>query len=322
MKENSCDKIVSVIFLMGPTASGKTDLAAQLIKKFPCEIISVDSALVYRGMNIGTAKPDAAFLATTPHHLIDICDPAEHYSAARFAEDARVLIQQIVNQGKIPLLVGGTGLYFRALQQGLSDLPAADPTIRERLGREAQEIGWAALHSRLAALDPVAAQRIHPNDPQRIQRALEVCELTDQPMSARFGQKNASPYRVLKLVIAPIDRDILRDRIARRFHQMLDAGFVEEVKQLFQRPDLNLDSPSMRSVGYRQVWQYLTGAEEYPQMVEKAIIATRQLAKRQLTWLRSEKDAQWFDSEVPDLTAQIATVITHFLNNNNEGKLI
>lgn len=322
MKENSCDKIVSVIFLMGPTASGKTDLAARLLDKFPCEIISVDSALVYRGMDIGTAKPDAAFLKKTPHHLLDMCDPAEHYSAARFAEDARVLIQQIVNQGKIPLLVGGTGLYFRALQQGLSDLPAADPAIRERLGREAQEIGWAALHSRLATLDPIAAQRIHPNDPQRIQRALEVCELTNQPMSARFGQKKALPYRVLKLVIAPIDRDILRARIALRFQKMLDAGLVEEVKQLFQRGDLNLDSPSIRSVGYRQVWHYLTGEWDYPQMVEKGIIATRQLAKRQLTWLRSEKEAQWFDSEHLDLTAQIVTVITHFLNNNNEGKLI
>jgi len=324
MKENSCDKIVSVIFLMGPTASGKTELAARLLERFSCEIISVDSALVYRGMDIGTAKPDAAFLATTPHHLLDICDPAEHYSAARFAEDARVLIQQIVNQGKIPLLVGGTGLYFRALQQGLSDLPAADPIIRERLGREAQEIGWAALHCRLATLDPIAAQRIHPNDPQRIQRALEVCELTDQPMSALFGQKNALParYRVLKLVIAPIDRDILRARIAQRFQKMLDAGLVEEVKQLFQRPGLNLESPSIRSVGYRQVWRYLTGEWDYPQMLERGIIATRQLAKRQLTWLRSEKDAPWFDSEQPDLTAQISTVITHFLNNNNEGKLI
>ena len=319
-----CDKIMSIIFLMGPTASGKTDLAVRLLEKFPCEIISVDSALVYRGMDIGTAKPDAELLAKAPHHLIDICDPAESYSAARFAEDARSLIQDIENKGKIPLLVGGTGLYFRALQQGLSDLPSADPSIRERLLREAQEIGWAALHSRLATLDPEAAQRINKNDQQRIQRALEVCELTGQPMSVCFGQKNSPdlPYRVLKLVIAPQDREILRERIAQRFHKMLDAGLIDEVKQLFQRSDLNLESPAIRSVGYRQVWHYLMGEWDYPQMVERGIIATRQLAKRQLTWLRREQDAQWFDSEALDLTVKISSVVNHFLNNNNEGKLI
>jgi len=306
---------MSIVFLMGPTASGKTDLAVRLLEKFPFEIISVDSALVYKGMNVGTAKPSPEFLAKAPHHLIDICDPAESYSAARFAEDANHLIQLIENKGKIPLLVGGTGLYFRALQQGLSDLPAADPQIRERLAREAQEIGWAALHSRLATLDPEAAQRINKNDQQRIQRALEVCELTAQPMSALFRQKISyiDRHHVLKLVIAPQDREVLRSRIAQRFETMLDAGLIDEVKQLFQRSDLNLESPAIRSVGYRQVWHYLTGEWDYPQMVERGIIATRQLAKRQLTWLRAEQNAQWFDSEAPDLIQQVSNVISSFL---------
>lgn len=306
---------MAIIFLMGPTASGKTDLAVRLLEKFPCEIISVDSALVYKGMNIGTAKPDAALLAKAPHHLIDICDPAESYSAAHFVEDARNAIQLIENKGKTPLLVGGTGLYFRALQQGLSDLPAANPEIRERLSREAQEIGWAALHSRLAALDPEAAQRINKNDQQRIQRALEVCELTAQPMSALFHRKISytEHHRVLKLIISPQHREVLRSRIAQRFEAMLTAGFIDEVKQLFQRSDLNLDSPAIRSVGYRQVWHYLAGDWDYAQMVERGIIATRQLAKRQLTWLRAEQHALWFDSEAPDLIQQVSNVISSFL---------
>jgi len=268
-------------------------------------------------MNIGTAKPSPEVLACVPHHLIDICDPADSYSAARFAEDAYQAIQLIENKEKIPLLVGGTGLYFRALQQGLSDLPAADPKIRERLLREAHDIGWTALHERLGTLDPEAAQRIHPNDPQRIQRALEVCELTAQPMSALFRRK-ISPiqaHRVLKLIIAPQDREALRSRIAQRFETMLTAGLINEVKQLFQRSDLNLESPAIRSVGYRQVWHYLAGDWDYAQMVERGIIATRQLAKRQLTWLRAEPDAQWFNSEAPDLIKQISIAISNFFNN-------
>lgn len=306
-----------LVFLMGPTASGKTDLAVRLLDKFPFEIISVDSALVYKGMDIGTAKPSPELLTKAPHHLIDICDPAESYSAARFADDAHKIIQLIENKGKIPLLVGGTGLYFRALQYGLSDLPAANPDIRERLLKEAQELGWAALHERLAALDPVAAQRISKNDQQRIQRALEVYELTAQPISEAFCQKRLSilGHDVLKLIISPQDREILRSRIAQRFQAMLAAGLIEEVTQLFLRSDLNLDTPAIRSVGYRQVWHYLAGDWTYDYMVERGVIATRQLAKRQLTWLRAEQHALWFDSEASDLTEQISAVISNFFNN-------
>ncbi len=284
------------ILLMGPTASGKTDLAAALVERLPCDIISVDSALVYRGMDIGTAKPDAALLARAPHRLIDILDPAETYSAARFRADALREMAEISAAGRIPLLVGGTGLYFRALRRGLSDLPPANPQLRARLEQEAAEQGWEALHQRLRMVDPAAAERIHPNDPQRLQRALEVYELTGRPLSEQQkGGGEALPYRVLALALAP-ERELLHGRIRDRFHIMLERGLVAEVEGLYRRGDLSPDKPSIRCVGYRQVWSYLAGDVDYAAMVEQGITATRQLAKRQFTWLRSEPDSRWFDS--------------------------
>lgn len=287
----------SALFLMGPTASGKTDLAVDLSARLPCEIVSVDSAMVYREMDIGTAKPPPELLARAPHRLIDILDPAEFYSAARFRDDALREMAAITAAGRIPLLVGGTGLYFRALRRGLSDLPAADAGVRARLEREATEHGWGALHERLRRVDPVAAARIHPHDPQRLQRALEVYELTGVPLSRlQQGGGVPLPYRVLPLVLAPSDRDRLRERIALRFHLMLEQGLVAEVEALYRRGDLSPDKPSIRCVGYRQVWSYLAGESDYDAMVTQAITATRQLAKRQLTWLRSEPDVRWFDA--------------------------
>lgn len=281
---------------MGPTAAGKTDLAVALAQRFPFEIISVDSALVYRGMDIGTAKPDAATLQAAPHHLIDILDPAEAYSAARFCEDARREMAAIRRRGRIPLLAGGTMLYFRALQQGLSELPASDPLLRARLQAELAGRGLAALHARLAGIDPVAAARIHPHDPQRILRALEVCELTGQPITELYAVKRDElpALGALKLIVAPA-RQILHERIEQRFHHMLARGFIPEVEHLRARGDLNLDKPAMRAVGYRQVWHYLEGLTDYRGMVSRGIIATRQFAKRQLTWLRAEPDAVWLD---------------------------
>ncbi|MEK7990471.1 MAG: tRNA (adenosine(37)-N6)-dimethylallyltransferase MiaA [Thiotrichaceae bacterium] len=295
------------IFLMGPTAAGKTDLAVALVKQLNCEIISVDSALVYREMKIGTAKPDAELLAIAPHRLIDICDPSESYSAANFRQDALREIADIQQQGKTPLLVGGTGLYFRSLQQGLSDLPAANPEIRQQLELEAQKTSWAAMHQQLAAIDPDSAQRIHPNDPQRIQRALEVYRITGKTMTALYAQaeKRSLPFKVIKLAIAPEQRAILHQRIEQRFHLMLKQGFVSEVEKLYQRADLNVDLPALRSVGYRQIWQYLAGEWDYDTMLYKGIVATRQLAKRQLTWLRAEQDAVWFDSQQANLIDNI-----------------
>jgi tRNA dimethylallyltransferase len=300
-----------IICLMGPTASGKTNLAVGLVQHFPLEIISVDSALVYRDMNIGTAKPEAAILAVAPHHLIDIRDPAEAYSAAHFRQDALCLIEDIHARGKIPLLVGGTMLYFRALQKGLADMPAADPVVRAQLAEEGLELGWAVLHQRLALIDPDAAARINPNDAQRIQRALEVYLLTGKNIST-WQQEQADVlvgYDIHNLIVAPKERSILHARIAQRFEQMLAAGFIAEVEQLHARSDLNLDTPAMRSVGYRQVWEYLEGKLTYDEMRDKGIIATRQLAKRQLTWLRSWSDAVWFESEAQDLYQQVASVV-------------
>ncbi|MFZ5593822.1 MAG: tRNA (adenosine(37)-N6)-dimethylallyltransferase MiaA [Pseudomonadota bacterium] len=283
------------IFLMGPTAAGKTDLAVALARCLPCEIISVDSALVYRDMDIGTAKPGPEVLAAAPHRLIDIRDPSESYSAAQFREDALREMEKISHAGRIPLLVGGTMLYFRALEQGLSDLPSASSTVRVRLEEEARTLGWAALHARLAEVDPAAAQRIHPNDPQRIQRALEVYELRGMPMSELYGQGTVPrfPYRPLKIVVSPADRAELHRRIEARFRAMLDAGFVEEVECLRSRGDLYPDLPSMRTVGYRQIWNYLDGGLSHHEMMEKGIAATRQFAKRQLTWLRAMPDVVW-----------------------------
>lgn len=288
----------TVIFIMGPTASGKTDIAVKLTDIYPMDIISVDSAMIYRGMDIGTAKPPQDILTLAPHRLINICDPNENYSAAQFCNDAYIEIANIFKLKRIPLLVGGTMMYFKALQQGLSPLPSADDNIRQKILQEAEQLGWIALHEKLKEIDPDSAKRIHPNDPQRLQRALEIYEITQQKPSVIYAEKNKSsfPYRMINIILAPDDREILRERIATRFHNMLQRGFIDEVLQLRARGDLNLNMPSMRSVGYRQVWEYLDGQLTYEEMIEKGIIATRQLAKRQLTWLRTWPDAQWFDS--------------------------
>lgn len=302
MRVAGAEQLPLAICLMGPTASGKTGLAIELVQRLPCDIISVDSALVYRGMDIGTVKPDAQELALAPHRLIDICDPTEAYSAARFRKDALREMAQITAAGRIPLLVGGTMLYFRALQQGLAPMPDADPEIRQRLDREMAQQGSAALHARLAAIDPGSASRIHPNDPQRLQRALEVFEITGKPLSQwqSEGAEQTLPYRLLKFAIAPRERAELHRRIALRFGQMLEAGFEHEVRNLAARGDLDPDLPSMRAVGYRQMLRYLSGEWDFATMREKGIIATRQLAKRQMTWLRSESQLQWLDSLEPE----------------------
>lgn len=295
--ENASADSPTIIFIMGPTAAGKTDLAVECVERFDCELISVDSALVYREMNIGTAKPDAETLRRAPHKLIDIIDPSEAYSAANFREDALGEIQSSLARGKTPVLVGGTMLYYKALQEGLSQLPAADEAIRAQLDADAQQVGWQAMHDRLLKIDPVSAARIHPNDPQRIQRALEVYEISGKTLTDfwRTQESQALPYNVLKIAFFPENRDLLKQRIALRFHQMLELGFIDEVESLRNRGDLNLDMPSMRCVGYRQVWEFLEGLTTREQMIEKAIIATRQLAKRQLTWLRKEKDCNFYD---------------------------
>lgn len=292
---------------MGPTASGKTDIAVKLVQELPCEIISVDSAMVYRGMDIGTAKPDAEVLSVAPHRLIDICDPGEAYSAAQFAEDARLEMDEISARGKIPLLVGGTFLYFRALYEGLSPLPSADPELREQIETEAKEVGWAEMHQKLQSVDPDAAKRIHPNDPQRIQRALEIYELTGETMSDLLAREKVRdfPYNVSKLIIAPEDRANLHERITLRFNQMIDNGLVNEVTGLYERGDLHKDLPSIRAVGYRQVWSYLKGELKHDEMIERGIIATRQLAKRQFTWLRSDKEGIWFNSLEKNIYSKI-----------------
>jgi len=289
MKNNSLPK---AIFLMGPTASGKTDAAVELLQHYPVEIISVDSALVYQGMDIGTAKPSAEILKIAPHHLIDIIPPMQAYSAASFSQDALRLMQEITARGKVPLLVGGTMLYFKALENGLNGLPEANPMIREQLDQEAEAIGWPAMHQKLAAIDPESASRLMPNDMQRIQRALEVYEITGQTMTALYQQQTeqanqALPYDVLKIALVPSDRKVLHERIAKRFKQMLANGFVGEVKQLLaQYPNLTADTTAMRCVGYRQALLYLEGEYDIDELCDRGIFATRQLAKRQLTWLR------------------------------------
>ncbi len=290
------------VFLMGPTASGKTDLAVRLVEELPCEIISVDSALVYRGLDIGSAKPGPQVLQRAPHRLIDICDPSEAYSAARFRQDALAAMADISGRGRVPLLVGGTMLYFRALELGLSRLPEADPVVRARLEREAAVQGWAALHRRLAALDAEAAARIHPNDPQRIQRALEVHALTGRPLSELQGREEseALPYRLLKLARAPAERALLHRRIERRFARMLEQGLEQEVRALLARGDLGAATPALRAVGYRQVVGYLLGEYDHEEMIRRAAAATRQLAKRQLTWLRADPELVWILDEDGD----------------------
>jgi tRNA dimethylallyltransferase len=285
------------IFLMGPTASGKTELAVALRERFALDIISVDSALVYRGMDIGTAKPDPATLRRAPHALIDIRDPSESYSAADFRAGALAEMAQITRRGRVPLLTGGTMLYFRALSRGLAELPSASPAVREALEAQARQQGWQVLHDRLAALDPEIARRIHPNDPQRIQRALEVIGLSGRRMSElqRRQEPQGFPYRVLRIVACPQPRSVLHARIEQRFRHMLEQGFLDEVRALRARGDLHRDLPSMRCVGYRQAWSHLEGEIDCAEMCRKAIVATRQLAKRQLTWLRQESDALWYD---------------------------
>lgn len=282
---------------MGPTASGKTALAIELVKNYDCEIISVDSALIYQQMDVGSAKPDAAELAVAPHHLIDIIDPADSYSAADFRKDALLKIEDIISRGKTPLLVGGTMMYFKALIEGLSPLPGANDEIRAQIAAEAQANGWQALHDQLKEVDPVAAARIHPNDPQRLARALEVFRISGKSLTELTKVKSeAFPYEAIQFAIAPNDRKVLHKAIETRFKAMLGLGFVEEVKKLKSRDDLHLELPSMRCVGYRQCWQHLDGEYDYETMVEKAIVATRQLAKRQLTWLRGWPDLIWLES--------------------------
>ena len=304
------------ILLMGPTGAGKTDLAARLVAQFPLEIVSVDAAMVFRGMDIGTAKPSPELLARAPHHLIDLIDPAESYSAARFLADAGAAMEAIAARGRAPLLVGGTMLYFRALQSGLARLPAADPAIRERLDARASAAGWPAMHAELARLDPVSAARIRPGDRQRIQRALEVIEQTGQPMSLQFAEnlRGATRPGDLPLVLAPADRGALFERIGQRFDAMLRQGLVGEVAALRARGDLHAGLPSMRLIGYRQVWEHLAGVTTLGDAAVKAVAATRQLARRQLTWLRAEPGAEWFDAFDASSPERIAARIAEWLH--------
>ncbi len=297
---NANNSLPPAIFIMGPTASGKTALAMSLRQRFPVELISVDSALIYRGMDIGTAKPTAEELAQAPHRLIDIRDPAESYSAADFRADALREMAAITAEGKIPLLVGGTMLYFKALLEGLSPLPAADPEVRAQIEKQAQELGWEALHRQLQQVDPVSAARIHPNDPQRLSRALEVFLISGKTLTELTKISGETlPYNVQQFAIAPATREQLHQRIALRFEQMIAAGFEAEARALFERGDLHTDLPSVRCVGYRQMWSYLEGEIGYDEMVYRGICATRQLAKRQMTWLRGWESVHWLDSDEP-----------------------
>ncbi|MFA9489003.1 MULTISPECIES: tRNA (adenosine(37)-N6)-dimethylallyltransferase MiaA [unclassified Mannheimia] len=306
------------LFLMGPTASGKTDLAIALRQELPVEVISVDSALIYKGMDIGTAKPSKEELALAPHRLIDILDPAESYSAMNFHADALREMADIIAQGKIPLLVGGTMLYYKALLEGLSPLPSADPSIRADIETKAEQHGWAVLHQELVKIDPIAGARINPNDSQRINRALEVFYITGKTMTALTAQQGeAIPYNILQFAIAPEDRSVLHQRIEQRFHKMIDLGFEDEVKRLFLRKDLHINLPSIRCVGYRQMWEYLQGDISLDEAIFKGICATRQLAKRQITWLRSwQGELTWLDSLDPTSSkAKMVEKIDHYLNN-------
>lgn len=291
--------LIPVISLMGPTAAGKTALALALAERLPVDIVSVDASQVYRGLDIGTAKPSRDEQRRFPHRLIDIRDPREAYSAAEFRRDALREIEQIAGAGRVPLLVGGTMFYFRALEYGLTDLPSADAATRARLSAEAKVLGWAAMHARLAARDPASGARIHPNDPQRILRALEIIELTGQTPSERRAALPAAPapYEFVKLAIVPSNRAKLHERIDRRYHDMLARGLVAEVDALRQRDDLHLDLPAMRTVGYRQIWEYLTETINYSEMIMRAVAATRQLAKRQQTWLRSYPGVTFFEMQ-------------------------
>ncbi|MFG6157248.1 tRNA (adenosine(37)-N6)-dimethylallyltransferase MiaA [Halomonas sp. 1390] len=302
------------ILLMGPTAAGKTDLAIALHERLGCELISVDSAMVYRDLDIGSAKPEPEELARAPHRLIDIRDPAEPYSAADFREDALREMHAITAAGRVPLLVGGTMMYFKRLLEGVANLPAADPAVRAELERQVAEHGLASLHEELARVDPVSAARIHPNDPQRLTRALEVHRLAGRSLSALWDEQRQEtfPFRTLSIGLAPADRGVLHERIAKRFRAMLDAGLIDEVAALKGRGDLSPSLPSMKSVGYRQVWSYLEGEIDRDELERLGIIATRQLAKRQLTWMRSWPGLEWVDSLGPDPLGEVLKLVREF----------
>lgn len=289
---------IPAILLMGPTGSGKTDLAIRLVERWPLGIVSVDSAMVYRGLDIGSAKPEAAILARVPHRLVDIADPAERYSVGRFVQDVAVAMAELRAEGRFPLLVGGTMLYFRALQSGLATMPAANPEVRARIDARAAEVGWPALHAQLSRVDPEAAAGIRPLDRQRIQRALEVIELTGRSLSSHWAEdfRGSTRPHDLKLVLAPADRAWLGPQLQRRFDAMLEAGLVAEVQRLHARGDLNAELPAIRAVGYRQIWEVVSGRQVLSEGRRLAVIASRQLARRQLTWCRREPQAEWFDA--------------------------
>ncbi|PKO87537.1 MAG: tRNA (adenosine(37)-N6)-dimethylallyltransferase MiaA [Betaproteobacteria bacterium HGW-Betaproteobacteria-12] len=308
-------RLPPAILLMGPTASGKTAVAMALADRFPVELISVDSAQVFRDMDVGTAKPDRATLARYPHRLIDLISPEESYSAARFRTEALAAMGEITAAGKVPLLVGGTMLYFRALLHGLAELPQADAALRAELDAEAARLGWPAMHARLAELDPVTAARLHPGDSQRLQRALEICQLSGRPMSELLAEseKEVPPYEFLSLALLPAERAVLHTRIARRFDEMLLAGLDDEVRRLRAQYRLSLNLPSMRCVGYRQVWEAQDGLMPRTEMRDRGVYATRQLAKRQITWLGNSFTAEQYDCLAADLAARIGERVGRFL---------
>ncbi|MEL0659324.1 tRNA (adenosine(37)-N6)-dimethylallyltransferase MiaA [Psychromonas arctica] len=311
MSNTSSSPLPKAIFLMGPTASGKTDLAIKLAQQCRCEIISVDSALIYKGMDIGTAKPSAEEQALAPHLLVDIIDPKESYSAGNFRDDALRLMDEIVTRGNTPLLVGGTMLYYKALVEGLSPLPSADTKIRAAIEQQVNETSWQALHDELRIIDPVSAERIHVNDPQRLARAIEVYRISGKSMTELTAIKSDPiPFDVHQFAIAPSEKSVLHKRIERRFDLMLKAGFEQEVKGLFERGDLHLDLPSMRCVGYRQMWEYIEGKLDYEEMRFRGVVATRQLAKRQMTWLRGWKqNITWLESASQDNFEKIKSIL-------------
>ncbi|MFZ6799587.1 tRNA (adenosine(37)-N6)-dimethylallyltransferase MiaA [Undibacterium sp. Di24W] len=307
-----------IIAIMGPTASGKTAAALAIAREVPAEIISVDSALVYRDMNIGTAKPNAEELAAAPHHLIDIIDPSESYSVAQFLSDSGRLVKEIRARGRLPILVGGTMMYYKALMNGIDDLPPADTVIRAQLDADMATIGAAGLHARLTELDPITAARLKPNDSQRIQRALEIYMITGQAMSTLIAQQTraATPFELLSISLEPSDRSFLHERIAKRFDIMLEQGFIDEVRQLKLRSELSADLPSIRCVGYRQAWDYLDGSIDHQEMRERGIIATRQLAKRQLTWCRSIPERLIVDCIQDNVSEQVLAHSLKMLKDN------
>jgi len=308
---NGINTALPVIAIMGPTASGKTGLALEIAAKVDSEVISVDSALVYKGMDIGTAKPTQEEQEGVVHHLIDIIDPAESYSVSQFVNDTNALIGDILARGKVPILAGGTMMYFNALINGISPLPKSDEKIRDEITQQAQRLGWSKLHDELRGVDPISGERIHPNDPQRITRALEVYRSTGKTLTHWQQQEGEKcPYNIAQFAIAPADRAVLHERIATRFDMMLEQGFEKEVVKLYERSDLHEDLPSIRSVGYRQMWQYLDGQLSYAEMRERGIIATRQLAKRQLTWLRGWEQVTWLDTFANDNLTKITAKVT------------